>query len=297
MNIKNLLLYLVKLILCGLIYSIGFIAGGMVAAMLHLPQPALPQGATASSAATGLVLASPLMALALALISRRISGGWLTRALMLWLLTFVSYTLNTLLDASLYVTGSSATSPFTIVSALPPSLLIGSAVAWLFPPREKGAGFIAACRAFFNLRSAGQWLWRLALAALAFMPVYLLFGELVNPFTYQYYQQNMYGLHLATWDEILPILFLRSVLFLAACLPVIIAWQASERSLLLILGTSLFILVGLIYMLISSWLPLSVRIPHSIEMLADEFVYAALLVWLLRERFPFFQRKPQPVQG
>jgi hypothetical protein len=37
-------------------------------------------------------------------------------------------------------------------------------------------------------------------------------------------------------------------------------------------------------MLISTFLPLSVRFPHALEILADEFVYAGALVLLLARR-------------
>jgi hypothetical protein len=39
--------------------------------------------------------------------------------------------------------------------------------------------------------------------------------------------------------------------------------------------------VGLLYMLAGTWLPPSMRAIHSLEILADSFVHAAVLVWLL----------------
>jgi tryptophan-rich sensory protein len=83
-------------------------------------------------------------------------------------------------------------------------------------------------------------------------------------------------------EQILTILFVRSVLFLLACLSILALWQKSERSLLLRLGFALFVLVGLLYMLSADWMPVSVRLPHTLEIMADEFVYAWVLVKLLR---------------
>jgi hypothetical protein len=199
--------------------------------------------------------------------------------------------LNTVLDASVYMTAYASTSAFTTISAIVPSLCCGGAVALLFPPKEKGQSFVAAWKAFFSRRNPGQGLWRLLLASIAFRPIYLFFGLLVNPITGEYYRQNMFGLKAAGWDQILPVLFVRSLLFLLACLPIFIAWQKSERSLLLSLGTALFVLVGFLYMLIGYWLPLIVRIPHSIEILADSFVYAGVLTWLLARRTPLSDQK------
>jgi len=84
--------------------------------------------------------------------------------------------------------------------------------------------------------------------------------------------------------EVLLVLTIRSVLFLLACLPVIIAWQKSRWNLFLSLGFGMFMLVGLLYMLVADYMPLAIRIPHTLEILADSFVHAGLLVWLLTKR-------------
>lgn len=297
MNAKQLLVNFGKLILCGLAYYVGLIFGGMVASFLQLSQPPMPEGADQASLAIAMLLVSPILALALALIARNIAGGWLARTIILSVLTYVAYTLNTVLDASLYVTAYASTSAFTTISAIVPSLFCGGAVALLFPPIDKGQSFFAAWKAYFSQRATGQWLWRLLLAIVAFMPIYIFFGLLVNPITGDYYRQNMYGLQAASWEQILPVQFLRSLLFMLACFPVFIAWQKSVRSLFLSLGSTLFILVGLVYMLIGSWLPLSVRIPHSIEILADSFVYAGALTWLLAGRVPSFENNHRTTQS
>jgi len=292
MNIKQLLVDLAKLILCGLAYFVGLMFSSIVTTLLHLPPPPLPEGVNQSSAAIALLLVSPILAFALVLIARNITGGWLTRTLILSGLTYVAYTLNNILDASMYLTAYASSPAFTTsLPSIVPSLFCGGGVALLFPPEEKGPGFVTAWKEFFSRRSAGQWLWRLLLASAAFVPVYLLFGLLVNPITGEYYRQNMHGLQAAGWDQILPIQFLRSSLFLLACLPVFITWQKSESSLFIRLGTAQFMLVGFIYMLMSYWLPLYVRIPHSFEILADSFVYTGLLTWLLLGQLPFFEQK------
>lgn len=44
----------------------------------------------------------------------------------------------------------------------------------------------------------------------------------------------------------------------------------------------LFFLVGFQFLFIAIWIPWDVRLPHMIEILFDEFVYAGALGWLLR---------------
>ena len=291
MNIRRLIINLGKLLLSGLAYFIGMMVGSMVAMLLSLPQPPIPEYVDQATATIAMLLVSPILALALALIAQGIAGGWLTRMLILSGLTYVAYTLNTMLDATLYVTAYASTSAFTTISAIVPSLFCGGVVALLFPPKGKELSFVAAWREFFGRRNPGQWLWRLLLAGIAFMPIYLLFGLLVNPITGEYYRQYMFGLQAPGWNQILPVLFVRSLLFFLASLPIFIVWQKSEHNLFLSLGTALFILVGFLYMLISYWLPPIVRIPHSIEILADSFIYASVLIWLLLGRLPFLERR------
>lgn len=170
--------------------------------------------------------------------------------------------------------------------ALISSLFSGLIIAIFYPPLDKSRDFASAWKTFFAQKCRGEWWWRLLLAAVAFMPVYLLSGYLVRPFIGNYYIDGMFGLKAAGWSELLPVLLLRSFLFLLVCLPIIVTWQGSSRSLFFRLGTSLFILVGLLYMLTAYWLPLNVRIPHTIEILLDSFAYSGVLICLLTKRPP-----------
>lgn len=100
--------------------------------------------------------------------------------------------------------------------------------------------------------------------------------------TYLYFRQESLGLVLPSWAQIIPMQCLRSLLFLLACLPVLIAWQRSRRSLLLSLGWALFVLVGLLNLMQAVWLPATLRLTHTLEILADSSVYAWVLVMLYR---------------
>ncbi len=281
MSYRNVILYLVKLLLGGMAFSVGIIVGGMLATLLQLQPPAMPEGMDVTNAMISMLLTSPLLALALAFLARGLAGGFLTRALTLSFLTWMAYTVNTQLEASIFSTFATGIW-FTLVDFAVPSLFAGAAVAFLFPPDTKGEGLQTA-KNFFRRRAPIDWGWRLILAALAFMPVYWFFGMLVVPFTGDYYRQSMYGLAMPAVEQILTILFIRSVLFLVACLPVVVLWLKSNTALFASLGFALFVLVGLLYMLSADWMPVSVRLPHTLEILADEFVYAGVLVVLLKQ--------------
>ena len=75
---------------------------------------------------------------------------------------------------------------------------------------------------------------------------------------------------------------LRSFLFCLACLPVLVLWIKPLSSLLWRLGFGLSVWVGLLYLLGAYWLPVNLRLIHAVEILADEFLYTSILIWLLK---------------
>jgi hypothetical protein len=91
---------------------------------------------------------------------------------------------------------------------------------------------------------------------------------------------------------VLPVLFLRSFLFLVSSFMIVLVWGKTRLSLLLWLGVTMFMLVGGIGMLLGSFLPNILRIVHSFEILADSFAYVAVLVFLFRS--PRVEAQAQP---
>jgi hypothetical protein len=281
MKIKQLLINLGRLLLCSLAFIVGAVIGGIVAAVLGLHPPPMPERVDSSFAFLLLLLESPLMALVLVLVARGLGGGLLPRALTLSFFTWVAYTLNTVIETLAFTNTTMGGALFTTISFLVPSIACGTAVARLFPADEKGKGLAATVKESFGYRTAGAWVWRIAVAAVAFVPIYLFFGSLVAPLTADYFRQSMYGLRQPGKGEILLVLLVRSALFLLACLPIVVMWHRSRRSLFLSLGFALFVLVGLLYMLGAYYMPLAIRIPHGLEIMADSFAYAGVLVLLL----------------
>lgn len=279
MSMKSLLIDLGKLLLCGLIFSIGTLLGGIVVTMLGLQTPVTPEGMDTRSAMLLMLVESPLLALVLALLARHLAGGFWMRSLMLFLLAWIANSVNTQIEAAAFA-GMAEGFWFTVITFLFPALLVSMAVTWLFPAAQR-TPFLEAARSFFSRHSAGGRVWRLALGSVIFMPIYYFFGLLVIPVTRSFYEQGSYGLEIPPLDRLLVVLFVRSVLFFLACLPILIAWQGSRVSLSWRLGLALFYLVGFQALLIANWMSWSLRLPHMIEIMCDEFVYAGALAWLL----------------
>lgn len=272
--------YFWKVPLCGILFFFGFIPGGQLAALMGLSMPTMPLGADQATIAQFTLLGSLILAFGLAAVSRGLSGSFLSRWLMLFSFTWIAYGINTYLEAAIFSTMAAA-SLYTVVLYLPASLLCSAAVAWLFPSKAQSTGFFAQARSFFEDRTAGNWAWRLFAAFLAFPVAYYIFGRLISPIVLPYYLQGVNQLALPGWGQLLPVLALRSLLYLLACLPILITWKLSNGRLFLTLGLTLFILVGGIAMLSAYWLPSVLRVTHSLEIFADEMVYAGALIILL----------------
>jgi hypothetical protein len=221
MQIKSLFHYLWKLPLCGLAFFVGFALGSQLAAGMGLAAPDIPAGADQATLFQLTAVSSLILALVLAWLSPAISGGFVIRWLSLFFLAWIAHGVNNYLEAAIFSTMSAA-SVYTVVFYFPPFLLLGAIVAWLFPPAMRGESFFNQTRTYFAGRTAGAWVWRLLAAFLVFPLIYYLVGSLIAPLVIDYYRQGVSELALPGWDQILPVLFLRSFLFLIACLPVLI---------------------------------------------------------------------------
>ncbi len=283
MIVTRTALTLGKIFLGALAFFAGTLLGGMLAAFAGMPIPALPAGADAETLLWFQLLAGVVFSGTLALVSRGLAGGFLFRGFALALFGWIAYSLNTYLEAAIFTTYEAGSS-YTMVMQLCAVMVSSAVIAWLFPSAKGGGSIGTTAGASVAQFSPAQWAVRLLAALLAFPVIYTVFGLLVLPFVLTYYEQQMAGLMLPGWGEILPTLFLRSLLFLLACLPVLSGWQGTRLNLFLTLGSALFILVGGIYMLQSYWFPLTMRIVHGLEIMADSFVYSGVLVILLRSR-------------
>jgi hypothetical protein len=243
-------------------------------------------------------VANLFLATGLAILSLGISGKFLSRWLILFFFMWIAYGINNSIEAAIFSTMSAA-SAYTMVLYLPASLLCSAAVAWLFPPHVREIKFLDMAKAFFAGRTAGSWAWRFLAAFLSFPLAYLFFGRLISPIVLPYYRAGAGSLALPGWDVLLPVLAVRSLLFLLVSLPVLIAWEFSNSRLFLTLGLALFLFVGGISMFYAIWLVPVLRVTHTLEILADEMVYAAALVLLLRAPVtqPEMEKKPVPAQS
>lgn len=280
--IRTVISYVWKLPLCAIGYAAGAAIGGALVTGLGLTLPEVPAGADPETLQVYSLLAALLLALGLAPLSRWIQGGYATRWLILALFTYLCGVVSIAIEAAIFTDlGGMGAMP---VIFLPSCVLFGGIAAALFRPRDRGDAFGLSLRRFFSQRTTGAWLWRIGAAWLAFPLIYWAFGSAISPLVMDYYREGAFGLTLPGVDVILGVQLVRSALFLLASLPVLIAWSGSRRGLALALGLAHFVLVGLYGLVQSNWMPLSLRLVHGTEILADSMVYASVLVLLLTAR-------------
>ncbi len=270
-----------KLLLCAFAFFFGSFLGDVLCGVAGLPLPAMPAGSNTAAVQTALMFASLLVAICLALLSTHLAGNFTLRWLSLAALVWLAYGVNTYLEASIFTTYGAA-SLINMISSLPAGLLGGAVAAWLFAQPGKPEPFQAIAGSFFRQYRSVGWVWRSLVAIVAFPVIYFFFGSLISPIVLPYYQQQGGALMIPGLGTLLPVLFLRSVIFLVSCFMILAAWQKTRLSLALWLGVAMFMLVGGIGLLVGSFLPAVLRVVHSFEILADSLCYTAVLALLFR---------------
>ena len=271
--------YLWRLPLCALAYVGGITAGGALVSALGMPLPKLPEQANEQTTGLCLILGTLVLTLGLAPLARRIQGPFVVRWLALAGLCYVCLGVNTPLEAAIFTSmDGMATIPVVFFF---PCLLFAATLALLFKPADHADSFLANAKRFFEGRPATEWAWRMAASVCAFPLIYWTFGLMIAPVVRPYYEQGQFGLALPGASVIILVQLLRSTLFLAATMPILIAGSGPRRPLVLALGLAFYVLVGLFGMIQTYWLAPTLLVLHNVEIFVDAMVYALALVLLL----------------
>lgn len=280
--IKRVFFDLLKGIVAAAAAFAGLILSGMITPLLGLPTPGLPPQAEMSAIIPRMLLTLVVISIVLGECFQGLYCRYWQRLLSIWLCNYLLYYLLNLLDGLLF-------SPLPhmstgIVANVFPVLFMAAVIAWLWKPGTVPSLENGVVREYFAARKAGQWAWRLALAWLVYPPIYYLMGRVVQPFVQPYYEDPSLGLGLTlppSLGVLLAMQVLRGALFLLAVLPILVAWRGSPRGLWLWVGTVIFIQIAGQGILQAYWLPVGLRIPHSLELLADSFLQAGVYTLLL----------------
>jgi hypothetical protein len=141
------------------------------------------------------------------------------------------------------------------------------------------------------LMSAKEWVWKLAVIALAYMILYSTFGYFVawkNPAIQAYYggiDEGNFFAHMKVvfttvpWLE--PFQALRGVLWALLALPVIRMMKGRWQEAAIAVGLLFAVLMNSQLLLPNPIMPEAVRMTHLVETAPYNFIFGCLIVWLL----------------
>jgi hypothetical protein len=257
------------------LYFVGIMIAGALVTSLGLPFPEVP-GQTWIPILG--YLTAVTLSVGIALLARGLAGTPLKRGWILFVFFYVAFVINNQIEAIVYTT--TAEPPTMLLFFVLPCLM--AAATAVFLTRSPGGGDIL--QTVFADRPITKWWWRLVLAWLAFPIIYYFFGALIYPLVADAYTGPDFGLRLPGPLVVVGAVSLRSLLFLAVTIPILASWQGSRRGLLLSLTVSLAAMVGVAGMFESTWMPLQMKLAHGVEIIADSFFHAWVLVALLLPR-------------
>lgn len=279
MNLKYLLSYLWKVLLCGLAFFAGMALSGVLLPQLGFTPPENPAGTDTLTITLWFLLGSMVLAVLLAPLSRglRAKGPvrWLILSLFVWVFAAVGMVLESFFFMTTSAVSSLENALFTVLNFLLPAVFLSGAAASLFRPAPEAAPSLASAAPPLQ-----GWLWRILAAILAYPPIYFTFGLLIQPLVSGYYTAGQYELTVPTWGQMIPLQLARSLLFLLVSLPIIARWNGPRRTLWLSLGLAVFACTGFMAVIAAYWFPWQMRLFHGLELLADGLLYAGALTWL-----------------
>lgn len=140
-----------------------------------------------------------------------------------------------------------------------------------------------------------QWLWKLGAIILIYVLLYFGFGYYVawkNPAVTAFYQGTDPGSFLAQMKHVvtetptlIPFQALRALLWTAFALPVINMLRHTRWLGALILGLFLSLPMNIPHIAPNPYMPADVRLAHFIETASSNFIFGALMFWLLHRPY------------
>ena len=258
-------------------YYLSFMIAAAVVTAIGMPWPNFPGEVSETTNFMLSLIGAGLMVACMALLAAGLRGSTWARWVALGTFCYVVFGLNNQIEAAIFTTFG-GTSTMLVLFILPCFAGAAAAVILLRPHLQADRP-----KTVFDGGASGWW-WRVLVAWLAFPVIYIFFGMLVSPVVVPAYQQQDFGLILPGMSTLIPVVLLRSALYLAVTIPVVVLWSRSRRSLMMTLAVSFFAMMGLIGLATTTFLPPILRITHSIEIFFDAVVYAWVLVALFVPR-------------
>ncbi len=171
-------------------------------------------------------------------------------------------------------------------------LLINNLITWLimailigvlFPPAQLGVGLAEAVKGYFAQRAGKDWLWRFALAAVLYFPIYYFFGLVFSPLTVPYYNRPELGLSLVIpgLEVIILVAIGRGLWYAMTMIPLLSVLLMPKWRLGLWMGLILAFSGAVLPQVTNAAWPLPLRLGHGVEVVCDSIAQGIMMAWLL----------------
>ena len=262
-----------KLVAAWVAVGAAFAVGGLVDRALHLRMNLPVDHSAAYVRLVAFGVGAAVLVLGMWPLARGLAASGRARSGVLAVFLFLALGANTIFDGAIYTAAFDGALASSLLMYLMLAVMLGAVLGMGFGEAGNATGF--AQHGVFTLA------WRAVLAFLAWPLIYFFFGACIAPIVMPYYQGGAVpGLHIPPLQGIFAVQLVRSLLFLASSLPLIVLWKGTRRSLWIALGLAHSVAVGLFGLVVATFLPAVLRVTHSAEVWCDSFVYAGLLVML-----------------
>ncbi|MCW3991964.1 MAG: hypothetical protein NWE79_04600 [Candidatus Bathyarchaeota archaeon] len=268
----------------GLIYVITFMVTPSLGSLIGVAFD-VPTGVDPTIGLLSMFVGGTLIGLVTGPISTKLTLPRAQRIGVLFLVLFMwAFGINAV-DTFLFTTYSIPFQAFLIIMNLIVNLVLGISIGVLFPPMQTGTGFTAEVKSYFSQRRGKSWLWRFALAAVLFYPIYMFFGLVFSPLTVPYYNMPELGLGLVIPNVLSPVFISieigRGLAYALIAVPLLAVLRMPKWRLGLWMGLILAIVGGVVLMLLQWAWPLPLRLGHGVEIVCDSFAQGLMMAWLL----------------
>lgn len=203
----------------------------------------------------------------------------------IWIAIWIVQMFNPLLEGIFFtnqLTGFTIVFGAVIFGMILPIIYTASAVI-LFRPENAGSSLRQRLRDHFSKRRASEWGWRIATASLSWTIIYFVFGNLVAPWVMPYYSDPSSGFNLVypSLTELLALQTVRGFIYVVSLIPLAISINVDFQRAFTTTASLLFIGGGLAIFLIVETFPLTLRLFHSIDLLADSIFFGYTFSYFL----------------
>jgi hypothetical protein len=202
---------------------------------------------------------------------------------LVWLVLFVVQQFNNVVEGYFFTNLYRSVSIFlgavflSLLTTLVEAVMAGA----LFLPEPHDRALVSELSSYLKDRSSASWAWRIAVASVAYFPIYFFFGALISPFVVPYYTNPSLGLRIPPFTVMIPLEFFRGVLYVLSLLPIFAAIKATRRTSYAVIACILYVPGALVPIILNRSLPSSIVPFHLVEILADSVVYGAFTTYFL----------------